>query len=525
MDILHESAPDESLLKIIGAAAFVSILILPAMPPPVLFAVCLIIPAALCISLGGGRGLLFFLIFLLLVFGVRCRYLQRTESMLPFPSDKVVIIEARLLSEPGWDSRGNVRVAAELLKAVSRGGAEADASGQCAVILAAEKCTAPEAWFRGDLIRVKGRMANPRSRGDCRFYGRSIIRLSRIGSSSPRIRIHSVIRDRAEVLGGYSRVLLPALVLGQRDADLEEAAVLFRETGTAHIIALSGFHSGLVAVLLFLMLRPLLGYRAALALSAAGLIFYLYLAGPKPSLMRAVLMYVLVIAGRLQYKKADLKRVLAASYFITALIIPESLHTLSARLSYLALWGILDSAGLFSSFMESRLPRFLSLPLAAGLAAQLWTFPLVLYSFGIWYPAGIPASLILTPLVSVYMYAGILYLMVPQFLAAPFVFLCRILEMMMTGAAELFRKIPSFCYEAGAGVFLFLLFPLLLGLIYRPGGFHAERKSRSQLRFGIRDQSAARYDGAGTPQALGTELSDQPGCQGEDHQAAGTAGG
>ena len=78
-----------------------------------------------------------------------------------------------------------------------------------------------------------------------------------------------------------------------------EYTALFRRSGTAHIMALSGFHAGLVGLLLFMAGRVLLGSRGGYLFSMAGLVLLLWLAGFRPSLLRAVGMYFLICCGEI----------------------------------------------------------------------------------------------------------------------------------------------------------------------------------------------------------------------------------
>jgi ComEC/Rec2-related protein len=430
----------------------------------------------------GKRGAFNFFVLVLFLNLSYGAYLYRTRLYIPIPADHCVSIRGRLVQEPSWNSRGNLNFILDLVEMESKSGIKGEGSGRISVSLPADRAFDPETWIRGDSMRVRGKMLLYDNLPF--FYGSSMDLYIVDRPQHFRRRLLTQVHRRASAVSDFSASLLPALVLGLKHPSQESSSRLFRETGTAHIIALSGFHSGLVALLLYGFFKLLLGHRAGLIMAGLGLLFYIYLAGPKPSLFRSVLMYQILLICKLNHRKADLRKILIASFLISALIFPESLHTLSARLSYLALWGILSSSSLIYSLLYPIGSRFLRAGLSASLAAQFWTVPLVLSCFGIWYPAGIAASLVLTPLVSFYMYTGIFYLFMPdlQILTAVPAFLCRQLEKMLLHSASIFRQIPALSLpEAGAGLFLFLLFPLLLGFVYRPGGFGGKRRSEPEL--------------------------------------------
>ena len=165
------------------------------------------------------------------------------------------------------------------------------------------------------------------------------------GTSSAvfRLAILQAVKGKCRLLGRETGILLPALVLGINHPYKGEYTELFRQSGTAHIMALSGFHAGLVGILLFLMGRLLFGSRGGYAFSMAGLLVFLWLVGMRPSLMRAVCMYCIFAWGKLTQRNFSGLNVLLFSFIITGLTAPLSLSSLSCQLSYLALAGILMS--------------------------------------------------------------------------------------------------------------------------------------------------------------------------------------
>jgi len=529
-------APSSQVLKVSVFWAVVYTLTQPLKLPSV-FYVPLLCWGGFCLT-QGRRGAMIYSILLVYLMVSFIQFSDHTKICVPFLPDRITAIEGKLIQEPSWSSRGNLILSLSMSKAftgnpqeVGAGRGEGEAEGVITLFLSGEEAFKGRSWMRGDEVLIAGKMTLSEmslKQSGLLFFGDRIIRYSRINADPFRIWILKKVYDASENLGGLSEVLLPALVLGLKHPDQESLNHLFRETGTAHIVALSGFHSGLVALLLFSVFRFPLGFRKAMVLSAAGLLVYLYLAGIKPSLLRAVIMYLIPVSARLFYKRVDLIKVLTASFLLTGLIIPESLHTLSAGLSYLALWGILYTGPLVHSCLKPRIGSLASLGLSASLSAQFWTLPLVLISFGQWYPSGIPASIVLTPLITVYMYSGIFLIFIqdiPLLSLIPAA-LCRIVARGLPLCAGVFGKIPRVSMaESRTGLFLILLFPLLLGAVYRPGGFCGKRKSESELRFHIRNKGSSGHDGAWTPKKVGTEFSDQPGCPGKNSQAPGPSGG
>ena len=89
---------------------------------------------------------------------------------------------------------------------------------------------------------------------------------------------------------------------------------------------------------------------------------------------------------------------------------PFQASSLSFQLSFLALAGILAIGPLVQRPLEGRVPRFILLPLAMSIGAQVATLPLVVARFGVYYPSGLLAGLVLVPLTTAFLWAGLAWL-------------------------------------------------------------------------------------------------------------------
>jgi hypothetical protein len=72
-----------------------------------------------------------------------------------------------------------------------------------------------------------------------------------------RYKVRRAVRFRFHSMGGEASRLIIALVLGERDDPNDQDLLLFKSSGTAHILALSGLHLGILSGLLVLLLAPL----------------------------------------------------------------------------------------------------------------------------------------------------------------------------------------------------------------------------------------------------------------------------
>ena len=246
--------------------------------------------------------------------------------------------------------------------------------------------------------------------------------------------------------------VLAALVLGSAvvpvPAELREA---FRAAGLSHALAASGFHlSVLLGVVLPLGKRlPRLG-RLTLAAAAMGL--FVLLAGPQPSVLRAVLMGGLALGVvECGYRGRPLG-ILAASALVLLLARPDWLLDVGFQLSVVATAALVVSARPLELGLRRWLPGWLAVATAVPLAASLYTLPLQLLHFGVVPLYAVPANLVvaplLTPLTLGAMALACLAVILPPLLplvTAPVAWLTNVL----VAVVKLFAALPMAQWQLG----------------------------------------------------------------------------
>jgi competence protein ComEC len=175
--------------------------------------------------------------------------------------------------------------------------------------------------------------------------------------------------------------VLEALLLGE-DGRLDPATVEnLQTTGLYHLFAISGGHIAIINLLLFSLFRLVrLSRRTSSLALAVFLVFYTALVEGSPSVLRATLMTLAFLAGRLLWKDVHVLNMIGASAFALLLANPSSLFDIGFQLTYAATLTII----LFMPPFVRRLPR---LPLkiselaAMSAAAFLGAAPIIARSF------------------------------------------------------------------------------------------------------------------------------------------------
>jgi len=135
--------------------------------------------------------------------------------------------------------------------------------------------------------------------------------------------------------------LASAILLGERahvDDQLQDA---FLETGTIHLMAISGLHVGILAATLFFLLRlGLLPRDWALLSVCAATVLYALLVGGRPPVVRATILVVVLCLGMSLGRRGLGFNSLAAAALVVLALNPADLFRVGSQLSFLAV-GVL----------------------------------------------------------------------------------------------------------------------------------------------------------------------------------------
>ncbi len=181
---------------------------------------------------------------------------------------------------------------------------------------------------------------------------------------------------------------------------------LFRDSGTLHLLAVSGSNVALVIGFLVIVLRPFglsRGRRAVILL--AGLLVFTLLSYGEPSVVRASIMAALVIGAALVQRRYDLNNLIAVAALVILLVEPSQLFNVGFQLSFVTAWGLIFIVpkihALFAGYHGRSWYRWLVMPVIISSVAQLFSGPLIaLYFHRV--PLISPlANLVIVPLVSI----------------------------------------------------------------------------------------------------------------------------
>jgi competence protein ComEC len=181
---------------------------------------------------------------------------------------------------------------------------------------------------------------------------------------------------------------LKGIIFGYRADIPPDVKQSFIDTGTIHILAVSGSNVAFVAFVLFSVLGFFRLPRRAVGISVVlGLIVYMLITGSNASVVRATIMAIVLICGSLLERKADIYNSISTAALIIIIWNTNALFDVGFQLSFAAVISIVFFYPRLESFINILPERFHSIKIvlklsAVSLAAQLGTVPFTAYYFG-----------------------------------------------------------------------------------------------------------------------------------------------
>ena len=203
--------------------------------------------------------------------------------------------------------------------------------------------------------------------------------------------------------------LMAGILLGIESGIPAPVEKAFQDTGTSHIIAISGFNITIVVGLFMALFGRLLGRRWGTLAAAIGIVLYTLLVGADAAVVRAAIMGGLALGARQLGRRQHGLNSLALAAAAMALFNPHILWDVGFQLSFAATLGLVWYADplqcrtivALSRLLPENVVKRITAPLADYLlftiAAQITTLPLIVYHFHQIPLMTLPANLAILP--------------------------------------------------------------------------------------------------------------------------------
>jgi competence protein ComEC len=187
--------------------------------------------------------------------------------------------------------------------------------------------------------------------------------------------------------------LLAGILLGVDTGLTRELQQAFKNTGTAHIIAISGFNISIIAGIFFAFFSRFLGDRRGAFVAITGIAIYTFIVGADAAVVRAALMGSLALFARQVGRRQVALNTLLVVAAGMCVWNPLYVWDVGFQLSFFATLGLILYATPFSEFANRIIAKYFPASVAERsaelfsefvlltLAAQLTTIPIMAYHF------------------------------------------------------------------------------------------------------------------------------------------------
>jgi len=197
--------------------------------------------------------------------------------------------------------------------------------------------------------------------------------------------------------------LMNGMLIGYREGMTKSVQQAFSDAGLSHLMAVSGMNVAFIVFPLAFVFRKLqIGKKISNSFIICVLLLFIYITGFSPSVLRAVIMGIILLAGEMIYREPDVYTSISFAAIILLLYNPYNLFDIGFQLSFAATFSLVLLYKNFKEFINFKfMPDIAADVLAATMAAQVGVLPIVVYYFNKISLVSVFSNLLVVPLVQV----------------------------------------------------------------------------------------------------------------------------
>lgn len=213
-----------------------------------------------------------------------------------------------------------------------------------------------------------------------------------------------------------SQHLVVALLLGESGTIDRGTRQEFSAAGIAHVLALSGLHVGMIALIVWVLLFPLdylRQQRLRLVLTLAVIVLFAAFTGFSPSVVRSAVMIGFAFAAVMFSRRSAPLNSLCMAALIILVFSPSALYSVGFQLSFITVGAILMAGRLPKAFHSRfRAVNYVTATVFTSIIAMLATMMLTAHYFHIVSWGSVISNLLVLPVLPLFMIIGALFLLV-----------------------------------------------------------------------------------------------------------------
>ena len=255
----------------------------------------------------------------------------------------------------------------------------------------------------------------------------------------------------------------------------------FKNSGLLHILAASGMNVAFIYGFWYFILRRFrVPVKIIIISGIVIVILYTLMTGLGASVVRAALMLIFVLTGKLIDRNSHSISLLAFVASLMLLYNPAYINDVGFQLSFIVTFGLLTTANvILDNIKSSKFPDWLAAELLIPIVAQLWVIPLQMFYFNTISTYSIFANISIMPFLSVISFGGfvssILAIITPiaKYVCMIFDFVLKYCLDILVWISNFFSNIPHSLIETThpsvVQVVLYYIILLTITLMFKSG--------------------------------------------------------
>ena len=225
----------------------------------------------------------------------------------------------------------------------------------------------------------------------------------------------------------------------------------FINSGILHILAASGMNVAFIyGFWCFFMRRLRVPFRFSVISGMGVIVLYTLMTGLGPSVIRAALMLLFILVGKLIDRDAHSVSLLALVGMLMLIYNPAYINDVGFQLSFLATFGILITGNvLFDVIKEWKIPQVITGAVLIPIVAQVWVAPIQMFYFNTFCLYSVFANIAIMPFLSVVSFGGfvssVLAIFTPlaKYMCMPIDWVVNMAISLLVVVSHFFSKLPN----------------------------------------------------------------------------------
>ena len=219
----------------------------------------------------------------------------------------------------------------------------------------------------------------------------------------------------------------------------------FKNSGLLHILAASGMNVAFIyGFWYFILSRLRINTKFTIISGMLVVILYTLMTGLGASVVRAALMLLFVLAGKLIDR--DSHSVSLLSFVATLMLIynPSYINDIGFQLSFIVTFGLLTTANAVMVILQkTKIPNWLCAEILIPIVSQLWVAPLQMFYFNTISTYSILANIAIMPFISIISFGGFVSSLL-AIIKPISIYICRILDYILNFCLTILLNISNY---------------------------------------------------------------------------------